>query len=540
MEEKAQVKYYPIPYSPYDHVLYAHVNKVNNKVYFGITKKRPLERWSNGRGYKNCSKFNNAIKKYGWSNFYHIIIRRYLTYEEAIYYEQYFICKFESYEDDKGYNTSKGGRYSKYYYEQKRADIKKGRIKPIVCLETEEVYDSLSEIGRILNIDAGYIGYICRNSLNGYYTFHGKHYMYLDEYKNKSNIELKRIIKETKRNFNPVVCIEDGKEYFNASKAAIDKGSYIGRIYECCKLYQKGIISTANGFHWVFKKDFINMKHKDIERVINSGPLKVYCVELDRIFNSSTDAERALGVPSHSIVNCCDGKTRRAHGYKWYYYCEYIKRKHKLLRSENRNCKHVVMLENGAIYKSSKEASEKTHYNKESIRKACYTKSHRCLDSHWMYLEDYELINPEKIQEIIKAPKKHNMIGKTPVICLETSKVYKDAHEALKDYPTTSIGSITSCCKRNDPNRLTAGKVHWMYLKEYKESSVDFIKSILSTKKGLKLSKSVTNIDTMTSYPSISQASIETGVSPKTIRRSCLGLNKGRSGHKSWRYTIDI
>jgi len=49
--------------------IYIHINKVNGKMYVGITKQTPEDRWKNGTGYDTSPKFYNAIKKYGWENF---------------------------------------------------------------------------------------------------------------------------------------------------------------------------------------------------------------------------------------------------------------------------------------------------------------------------------------------------------------------------------------------------------------------------------------------------------------------------------------
>ena len=50
--------------------VYVHINKINGKRYYGITKqKRIKRRWENGKGYKKQSYFYSDIEKYGWGNF---------------------------------------------------------------------------------------------------------------------------------------------------------------------------------------------------------------------------------------------------------------------------------------------------------------------------------------------------------------------------------------------------------------------------------------------------------------------------------------
>ena len=66
-----------------NYTIYIHKNKINNKVYIGQTSQNPKKRWDNGRGYQSSPKFYNAILKYGWDNFEHIILYTNLTLEQA-------------------------------------------------------------------------------------------------------------------------------------------------------------------------------------------------------------------------------------------------------------------------------------------------------------------------------------------------------------------------------------------------------------------------------------------------------------------------
>ena len=87
--------------------VYKHTNKINNKVYIGITSQEPTSRWKNGLGYQTQRKFYRAILKYGWDNFSHEVLFINLTKEEACKKEKELIKKFNSI--DNGYNSLKGG-----------------------------------------------------------------------------------------------------------------------------------------------------------------------------------------------------------------------------------------------------------------------------------------------------------------------------------------------------------------------------------------------------------------------------------------------
>ena len=91
------------------YTVYMHRNKKNGKIYIGQTKQKPEKRWDNGNGYKDCSRFWNAILKYGWNNFEHIILAEKLTLEEANILEEQLIKQYDSTNPKYGYNINYGG-----------------------------------------------------------------------------------------------------------------------------------------------------------------------------------------------------------------------------------------------------------------------------------------------------------------------------------------------------------------------------------------------------------------------------------------------
>ena len=82
-----------------EYCIYKHTNKINHKVYIGMTN-NPKRRWANnGKEYMpkdGCnSRFWGAIKKYGWSNFKHEILISGLTRKEAEQAEIDTIAKYD-------------------------------------------------------------------------------------------------------------------------------------------------------------------------------------------------------------------------------------------------------------------------------------------------------------------------------------------------------------------------------------------------------------------------------------------------------------
>lgn len=94
-------------------IVYMHRNKINGKVYIGITCRsdNPNKRWCNGKHYESNKYFTAAIKKYGWDNFEHIILFENInSEEEAIRLEALTIEKYNALDRRYGYNTLPGGK----------------------------------------------------------------------------------------------------------------------------------------------------------------------------------------------------------------------------------------------------------------------------------------------------------------------------------------------------------------------------------------------------------------------------------------------
>jgi len=89
--------------------VYAHINKTNEKIYIGISSNLK-HRWSNGGNkYCGCDAFYNAIQKYGFDGFKHIVIINGLTESMARLIEDDLIKKYNTLvwkEDGNGYNIS--------------------------------------------------------------------------------------------------------------------------------------------------------------------------------------------------------------------------------------------------------------------------------------------------------------------------------------------------------------------------------------------------------------------------------------------------
>lgn len=116
-----------------DYVVYVHQNKLNGKRYIGITNNITKRWYGKGKKYANCPCFNSAIQKYGWDNFYHVVIVSGLSLEEANVLEQFYIQKYRTCEKDFGYNIQRGGHcvptmLGKHHSEEAREKMRESAI----------------------------------------------------------------------------------------------------------------------------------------------------------------------------------------------------------------------------------------------------------------------------------------------------------------------------------------------------------------------------------------------------------------------------
>ncbi len=93
-------------------VIYQIINCVNNKMYIGQTWQSLAHRFWEHCYRNGCPKLYNAIQKHGKENFKITAIFSITTQEDADYYEDYFINKYDSIKT--GYNIKGGGRGGKH------------------------------------------------------------------------------------------------------------------------------------------------------------------------------------------------------------------------------------------------------------------------------------------------------------------------------------------------------------------------------------------------------------------------------------------
>lgn len=271
--------------------VYIHRNTVNNKSYIGITSKKPEKRWgANGSQYdQNQPVFHNAIAKYGWENFEHIIWTDNLSEQEAKHIEKLLIAIFKTnckrYSNPElGYNMTDGGDGMSGYVFTEESKEKMRRPRPSIQGENHPMY-GVRKFGEE-NPNYG------NHKLAGEnHHMWGKHHS--DATKEKISIANSNPSSETREKMRQAkIGLYDGENHPNYGKHRSD--------------------STKNKIS--ISKSGYNAKHT--LPIINVGKNAVYY--------SSAIAENDVGVDHSAILKCCKGQLKTAGGYNWKYVYDYI------------------------------------------------------------------------------------------------------------------------------------------------------------------------------------------------------------------------
>ena len=236
--------------------VYIHINKINGKKYIGQTIQSPIKRWDYGRGYRNCSRFFNAIKKYGWDNFEHKVFECNESDLDRI--ESELIAQYNTTNPQYGYNLDSGGHINKHLTNDTKQKISQKLIgnkchptRKIVQLTLEgeliKEYNSIKEAQ--METGSNHIFECCnrkRTQSNGYIWLYKEDYEYM--------VKQGNIITTKKRQYNiPVLQYSlDGEfiaEYNSIADAERKLGNNNTHIWDVCNGKRK----KANGFIWKYK-----------------------------------------------------------------------------------------------------------------------------------------------------------------------------------------------------------------------------------------------------------------------------------------------
>jgi len=276
-----------------DYKVYVHINKLNNKRYIGITKQSVERRWSNGKHYSSSPYFYNAIKKYGWSNFDHIVLYNKLSETEAKQFEVDLISHYRSNNRILGYNCTNGG------------DGASGRVL------TDEQKDKIRQkiVGRKLSRE---------HKLHIKEALIGRRFS--NEWKQKISEShfggknpMAREIVQIDTNYKLI------KKFNCARDAERELGVHTSHILDVCH----GRYTNTGGLIFRFAEDYFKniVTYKKQTIVLRPYRKTVAQCTLDgkviSVYKSIYEASKKTGVDKKGISNSCNGKLKTSGGYTW-------------------------------------------------------------------------------------------------------------------------------------------------------------------------------------------------------------------------------
>lgn len=226
--------------------VYFHKNKINGKIYIGVTRQPFKQRCNNGRGYIHCPHFYPAILKYGWDKFEHVVLMENLSKEVACICERCLIKKYNTRSRECGYNADPGGgsfpvmtdevknrlrqlhlnkHPSKETIEKQRRTMVEQRGKPVVLLNSGQVFDSVRSAAESVEHCSSMV---IRRCCNGIFHYGGTmpdgtkcRWKWLDS-KNEDSVSKTKI-----------QCLETGSIFYDFNEAAawggLTRGAWIKR-----------------------------------------------------------------------------------------------------------------------------------------------------------------------------------------------------------------------------------------------------------------------------------------------------------------------
>ncbi len=230
--------------------IYKFVNLINGKRYIGQSTDIKL-RWYR---HKSCSKsnkaktyFNKALRKYGWDNFYFVIIEEVKDLQLLDKREDFWINYYNTMNGKMGYNLCSAGKNRTGYKhtEETKEKIRLTRFKNNIGIGYKHTLESLKKISEASKSRIGFKS-----------VWFGKKFS--QEHKNKisqGNIGRKVSLETRVKLSRQVIQYNQNNELIKIWPSITDASKTLnidnGSISRCCK----GIYKTVGGFKWKYKED---------------------------------------------------------------------------------------------------------------------------------------------------------------------------------------------------------------------------------------------------------------------------------------------
>lgn len=187
--------------------------------------------------------------------------------------------------------------------------------RKIICLETNQVFESIKECARVNNLDERTL----QRNLGTRRVTKGFHYDYYEEGKTYTVLDIEKLyeverIKKKHNNKRKIICLELLKTFESIEEANEYFGVEKSKISECIR----GVRKTALNMHFEYFQtdvDYVTYVPKRIEELGGRNTF-IKCLETNQVFSSLREAARETNTSRESI-NISLKESRPINGKTW-------------------------------------------------------------------------------------------------------------------------------------------------------------------------------------------------------------------------------
>lgn len=201
----------------------------------------------------------------------------------------------------------------------------------------------------------------------------------------------------------------------------------------------------------------VPLKPETVEKMIAASPHKkaVFCIELNKTFESINAAERETGISRNLISKVCNGNGITGGGYHWSFVDENGNLTTTQKEAIGQKTCAVQCKETGEIFPSIVAAAAWLNIHQSNVSAVINKSNRKVKGYHFVYVD-------KSIGD--KTPENHR---KRKVICLDTGDIFESIAEAA-EWSKTGHTGISKVCRGE---MLTSGGYHWKFYEENDDSS---------------------------------------------------------------------
>lgn len=450
----------------YEGFIYIILNDINpEQVYIGQTTNTPENRWHGHCGQiKNhtyTDKLHNKMEKYGKEHFVMEVLEHHKlsTKEELLERlderEIALISKFDSYYN--GLNSTLGGRRTTIHKMRpvQRFDLDGNYIAEyngVEILKTE--FDSVSSI------------YDCCNHNNSKYAY-GSLWKYKDDdspipvltdtEKREATIRYKALLQIDEYDYKGnLLFVYDNIEQLLSLKHKIKRI----QIIECCS--GRIIYVGTNIYRFHGERFDLYKTYRDKPKLVEQYDLEGNFI---RVFESSREATRAMGLKGTQVSAVCRGKRKTAGGYMW----KYVEDNSDFPNLEKEwHCIRVYQYKKDSlildkIFESIKEAALCNNVIPRTISDIAKGKTRPI---YYNYIWSFEELSKDQLAKMV------NHKSNKPVVCLDADWNYISEYTSIKN-AANSLFPDKKNAKVNIGNAIRYNRIaygyRWILKENYEE-----------------------------------------------------------------------